>query len=736
MDLLEYALAYAERGWPVFPVHTIRDGACTCRRPCDRKGKHPRISQGRNGATTDADTIRRWWGVWPDANIGIATGHESGLIVLDVDEFGEDSLDGKPIPDTVEQITGSGGRHILYQRPDTADRFRTLVRFLPGLDSRADGGYIVAPPSLHQSGRRYEWEASSDPLEGCAVMDAPDWLLDSIRSAPLSQSMAQAPEWNPDGELPHNIFDMLSTIPASDYDVWRDVGMAIHYTDPADGLEVWDWWSGTADNYSAEAVRREWRNFSRRGHQVANPVTIATVRRMAEEHGWIDPDIEHGAEVASVLLESRQRQLANEIQRIPSRPLDTPDNLMPRAGLIRDITERILQTSVRPQPELAVIAATTFVGTLAGRKYQTETGLRSNLYTVGLAESGAGKDHARKEIGRLAYQADVMHAIGGERIASGPGVISALARQPSQLFMLDEFGLMLQAMTGTRADPHKRDLMAALMTLYSSAGGVYRGTEYADQRDRPRMDIVNPNACIYGTSTPSAFYAALTSSQGVDGTLSRLIIASASDHRPPRQRPSMDSPDESLIQGIRELDSFVPGAGNMRAYGGAGVDMKAQTVAMEPAVFEAWERLDDDMTQHMADSATRSVYSRVAENAAKLALVYAVSVDHLSPRIDAEAFAWGRELSLWAANTMMAQVSRYVSDNDQEAAVKRVLNTIKDAGTDGISRRRLLRTIRTLKKRDIEDIITTLQESGEVAIQNTKNTRGRPTTHYVALDLG
>lgn len=734
-DMLTHALAYAERGWPVFPIHTPTADGCSCRKSnCDRVGKHPRISQGRNGATTDEATIRTWWGVWPNANIGIATGHESGLIVLDVDDGGDESLRGRELPDSVESITGSGGRHIIYLRPDSPDRFRTRVKFLDGLDSRADGGYIVAPPSLHASGNRYEWEGSSDPMEGVAVMPSPDWFSEAIRSDPLDTSLGSAPEWNPDGELPENIFDMLSTIPAEDYEAWRDVGMAIHYTDPADGLEVWDWWSSTAPNYSADAVRTEWRNFSRRGHQVANPLTISSVRRMAEEHGWIDPDIEHGAEIAGRLLESHQRSVADELRQAREKktaPTDVENpKLVPEHGLIRDIVDLILRQSVRPQPELAVMAATAFVGALAGRKYQTETGLRTNLYLVGLAESGAGKDQARKTISKLANYADVMGYLGGDRIASGPGAITALYKNPSLLFMLDEFGLMLQAMTGQRSDPHKRELMAALMTLYSTAGGVYRGTEYADQKERPRTDIVHPNACIYGTSTHSQFYAALTSSQGVDGTLSRMIIAPSHDHRPPRQRPDLSPPSQSILDRVSALGEFYPG-GNLGGKMGPDVDPGAITVRMDSAVYDAWEALDDDMDEYMDDSASRSVYSRVAENAAKLALAHAISVDHVSPRIGPESFEWGREIALWAANVMMREVARHVADNEQEAAYKKVANVIRDAGEEGISRRQLLRSVKTLKKRELEELVSTMCESGEVEIENKKNKRGPSSTRYV-----
>lgn len=738
MDMKKYALEYAERGWAVFPVHTPKpDGSCSCHRQnCDRIGKHPRISSGRNGASSDADTINRWWTTWPDANIGIATGKESGFIVLDVDDGGEDSLTGKPLPDTVEQITGSGGRHLLYNRPETnTQRYKTRVKFLPGLDSRADGGYIVAPPSLHKSGHRYGWEGSSDPMEGVELADPPAWFIEAIADTAIEDSATAAPQWNPDGELPENTLEMLTYIPAEDYDTWRDVGMAIHYTDPADGLEVWDWWSGTASNYSSDAVRREWRNFSRRGHQVANPVTMDTVARLAEQHGWTDPAIEHGSQVAAKLMESHQRKVTDQLTKWTTRPksISAPE-MLPPSGLIRDLCDHILATSIRPQPRLAVAASVSLVAALAGRKYRTETGLMSNLYIAALAQSGHGKDHARKVINKLVTASGADDFLGGDAIASGQAVISALVRHPSKLFMIDEFGKFLGALTGQKAAPHQRDIITKLMVLYSSAGSVYRGTEYADQKERPREDIVNPNACVYGTSVAENFWGAMSSSEGGDGTMSRLIVIESNPERPKRQRPNMAQADPAVIDAIRDLANHTPGSGNLAGKAGSGLDELAQTVPMTNAVFDAWEALDDDMTENMKDGISASIYSRVAENAAKLAMVYAVSMDHHSPVIDEDAFLWGREIALWSANTLMHNIGRNVADNQQEASHKRVLNMIHDAGT--IKRRDLMRRCKFLKKRELDEIVALSLETGEIRVENQKSKTGPAATVYVSVDSG
>src|SRR5437879_2880227 len=94
---LQAALGYAERGWPVFPVHWPKNGGCSCNKPeCDAVGKHPHTRNGLLDATVDPVQIRDWWTKWPEANIGVRTGDESGVVVLDLDEkngnSGSDSL--------------------------------------------------------------------------------------------------------------------------------------------------------------------------------------------------------------------------------------------------------------------------------------------------------------------------------------------------------------------------------------------------------------------------------------------------------------------------------------------------------------------------------------------------------------------------------------------------------------------------------------------------------------------
>jgi putative DNA primase/helicase len=190
--LLEQALAYARRGWPVFACHTPAKNGCSCgKADCKNVGKHPRwheedLAHGLKSATTDEQIIRAWWERWPEANIGIATGKVSGLVVLDVDprHSGNESLEQLEeehgsFPDTIEAITGSGGRHIFFAHPGT--EVRNKAGFLPGLDIRGDGGYVIAPPSLHACGGMYEWELSSHP-DQTPLAAIPEWLFELIQT--------------------------------------------------------------------------------------------------------------------------------------------------------------------------------------------------------------------------------------------------------------------------------------------------------------------------------------------------------------------------------------------------------------------------------------------------------------------------------------------------------------------------------------------------------------------------
>ena len=177
---LEVALRYALNGWPVVPlwapdckVQKLKDGTypCTCAAgvECPSSGKHPRTPNGVHSATTHLDEIRDWSAKYPDFNVGIACGKVSGLVVIDVDprNGGVEALDklggvpGYPIEDYyggtlsgIQVATGSGGSHFYCEYDE---KILTEHKPAAGIDVQSDGLLVVAPPSVHKSGKRYMW---------------------------------------------------------------------------------------------------------------------------------------------------------------------------------------------------------------------------------------------------------------------------------------------------------------------------------------------------------------------------------------------------------------------------------------------------------------------------------------------------------------------------------------------------------------------------------------------------
>lgn len=222
-ELLRYALKYAGWGLRVLPLHSLHEGKCSCwRSTCASAGKHPRTKNGVKDATTERGQIQSWWKAWPDANVGIATGvyGERGLYVIDLDM--DKGADFESLRDCdLETLfcsriarTGSGGYHIYLrcsQRlPNTANRLG------PFIDTRGEGGYVVAPPSRNANGP-YVWEADLN-----RILPAPPALLARLECVETTKTST----FNQKMEKEHEISDTTHT------DSTPDEAHG-HYSDPA-----------------------------------------------------------------------------------------------------------------------------------------------------------------------------------------------------------------------------------------------------------------------------------------------------------------------------------------------------------------------------------------------------------------------------------------------------------------------------------------------------------------------
>lgn len=192
------AIELAELGLQVFPLHTWSVDRCSCNTDCTSPAKHPRTRNGLKDATTDLSTLLNWWGMWPAANIGVRTGPESGIVVLDIDprnggmETWLSMLAEHEYTHTGPAcITGGGGMHLWMTHPGVKILSRSS-KLGAGLDVKADGGYVCAPPSVHQTGAPYVWVEGHAPWE-CDTQPIPEWLLVLMQDAQTPDKHGASP---------------------------------------------------------------------------------------------------------------------------------------------------------------------------------------------------------------------------------------------------------------------------------------------------------------------------------------------------------------------------------------------------------------------------------------------------------------------------------------------------------------------------------------------------------------
>ncbi len=188
----------AAMGLKVLPLHGITpNGKCSCAKgaSCKSPGKHPVFNGGWKTGTTDKSKLREYWSEYPRANIGVATGGPSGIVVLDIDprNGGDKSLRrlqhkyGR-LPLTPTCKTGSGGRHCYFKYPK-GNTIRS-GRLASGIDVQSDGRLVVAPPSLHATKRRYRW-FKGRKFNEIALAELPEWIVLKLAKPQRTRSETQ-----------------------------------------------------------------------------------------------------------------------------------------------------------------------------------------------------------------------------------------------------------------------------------------------------------------------------------------------------------------------------------------------------------------------------------------------------------------------------------------------------------------------------------------------------------------
>lgn len=652
--------------------------------PC-KADKSPATPNGFYDAALD-------WQLWHGDLVGLPTGDINGLVVIDLDA--KDGFDSGTLKESLSEIghfpetftvqTPSGGLHLYYaiEKTSIQSKTRFFSKALP-IDIRANGGYVIAPDFKTY----FPIDAEIDDIRAlCSPL--PAWIENY---KPIHEYTDNQSVILPESEI-QEIRSALNYIDSDDRDIWVKIGMALKSTGCASARGLWDEWSQKSDKYDANDQGKKWKSFK------PSDITIASVFHEAKKSGWRTVyNIQERNNNEKIDDEETEKYNKAERKQFP------PDLLIP-PGVVGMFAHYINSKSIKEQKILSLGASIAAIGALLGRRIQTDTGIRTNVYCIGIGESGCGKEAARSVIKEVFHHINCGEMAAVEDIASDSAITTALDKTPAQIFLLDEIGRFLKVTNSEYKSPHLYNINTVLMKLYSNANQAFYGKAYADADKKVHID--NPHLCIYGTTVPDTLYEGLSTKNISDGLLSRVMLFLSEDADPEKQRAKnfLQKPPADLVRMLKDIRNKP-----INPQGGPFVN--PQIVPMSVAAKTMLYEFDDQiraLRQSMREeNRHEAVYNRTAQVAEQIALIIAGGTNIDEPIIDVTEIEYGIKLARHLSDTLLYISENYIASNEREHDVQRIFNLI-NAHPNGITISQITRKTQGLPGYVRNDIIDTL----------------------------
>jgi len=621
-------------------------------------------------------------------NQALLCGEISGIIGLDIDSDVEEAR--------IMALLGVESSAYLAKR---GSKGRTIFFKYSGEVSRSwkRDGKVVAellsnkrlttiPPSIHRTtGKRYVWINEGAPLVN--LPDRLDEMLDFLYPAPARVTPAYTTTAYDNDDCDNDVSmeeveQMLAHISADcSREDWLSIGMGLRdeFGDAAYG--AWDSWSSGSAKYKQREMHNVWRSFNGSG------VSIGSVIYHAQQSGW------QRVRVAPII----QKKAVDVKQSVEVEHLVAH-------GLVGEIAEWITATAYRPQPQLSLGAALTFVGMLKGHKFAGNTGLRTNMLVLNLAPTASGKEHPLNCLWSLMHAAGLDKHILSEP-QSGTALLNGLLKADRiGLMCIDEIGRFIGNIANKNSSGHLREVVDYFIKSFSKANSFLVGKQYANDKANPRIDIVNPHLCVLGATVKEKFIENCRSSDAIDGFLNRWVLFE-SKHRPRRQykKISIGEPPASIMEAIAAVIAKAP----PKPMHNQEVPL-THTIKLTPDAYELMESYSDtiedllDKSEYPLDA----LYSRSCEHVAKIALI---TCDNEFVRLRDVQFAIN---TVTESNRLIAGLAGLIADNDLEREHIKVLELIKRNGS--MSNAKFINSTKRLSPKTRAEIIRDLEEAGEI----------------------
>ncbi len=408
-------------------------------------------------------------------------------------------------------------------------------------------------------------------------------------------------------------------------------------------------------------------------------------------------------------------------------PGPLPEELLRIPGFVGEVMDFCLETAPYPNPVMAFGGALALQGFLAGRKVRDSGDNRTNIYVLGLAHSSAGKDWPRKVNTRIVHEVGLLDCLG-DRFASGEGIQDALAVTPCMLFQTDEIDGMLQAINKAK-DARYEGMMGTLLTMYSSSSSVFPMRRKAG---KPSTGVIDqPHLVLFGTAIPNHYYEALSERMLTNGFFARMVILE-SGPRGKGQEPRVRDLPPRVLEAARWWVDYRPARGNLQdchpVSAVVEITDEASAILVEARV-EA--EVEYARAEAAGDSVGTTVWGRVSEQIRKLALICAISENHLAPRIGIEAARWASAFVRHQTRRMLFMAASHVAENPFHAECLRLLKKLREAPGREMMHSILLKRMKTDAK-SLRELIETLTQRGDIAVDAVA-TEGRTKMVYRLL---
>lgn len=407
--------------------------------------------------------------------------------------------------------------------------------------------------------------------------------------------------------------------------------------------------------------------------------------------------------------------------RFPTELIDEAPPIVHRARAYYE------QSAIEVQPPLFLASLIAATGTVLGHKVQDKSGLRTNVYTVGILPTGGGKEATREFVFKIFQHAGIEALCGQEEFASDAGLIAAVATQNPILFQIDEFGRFLHGIkAGANRNPHDYNIAGVLLKFYSKAGSVFRSRAYADTKRN--ISIAQPHVCVYGTTVRSNYWTALDKDSLDGGFLPRTLLFEATDDSTPGGETDCDPPAD-VIDFFRYCARRVVTSGNLESayphptvipFTAAAMEVMTALRAQQKALLRQFDGLG-------------VLWSRARENAGKLAIIHACWKDQESPIVDVDSAEWAVRLVTHVVQHAVYEAYLCVAESPFHERCQRIMQFVQRAEARQVTRRMLTRATRGMTPRERDEAILALVEQGRLRSRRVE-TSGRPVCWYDVPD--